>query len=102
MILPNLKQYEVLVREPLEEEGGGDVGGGLESGKREEAEAVLTALVGALQMLEEDVVVGLTNGYTSGDGEEQRQRLSEKVGSLIAGRIVEMERPRLVKAILES
>ncbi|KAL8744678.1 MAG: hypothetical protein Q9190_003101 [Brigantiaea leucoxantha] len=102
LILPNLKQYEVLVREPLEEEGGGDVGGGLESGKREEAEAVLTALVGALQMLEEDVVVGLTNGYTSGDGEEQRQRLSEKVGSLIAGRIVEMERPRLVKAILES
>ncbi|KAL9035300.1 MAG: hypothetical protein Q9214_006646 [Letrouitia sp. 1 TL-2023] len=92
LIVPNLKEYETLIREPLEEEG---------SPKQAEAEAVVTALVGALQMLEDDVV-GLTNGYASEDREDQAQRLSDKVGDLLATRILQMERPTLVKAIIEA
>ncbi|KAL9608544.1 MAG: hypothetical protein Q9167_006637 [Letrouitia subvulpina] len=92
LIVPNLKEYETLIRGPLEEEG---------SPKQAEAEAVVTALVGALQTLEDDVV-GLTNGYASEDREDQGQRLSDKVGDLLAGRILQMERPRLVKAIIEA
>lgn len=90
--MPNLKEYETLIREPLEDEG---------SPKQPEAEAVVTALIGALQTLEDDVV-GLTNGYASEDREDQAQRLSDKIGDLLASRILQMERPTMVKAIIEA
>ena len=92
LILPNLKEYENLIREPLEDDG---------SPKQAEAEAVLTALVGALQMLESDTIE-LTNGYASGDTVEQRRRLEDKVGPLIAGRVMQMGRPKFAKAIIEA
>ena len=90
--MPNLKEYENLIREPLEDDG---------SPKQAEAEAVLTALVGALQMLESDTIE-LTNGYASGDTVEQRRRLEDKVGPLIAGRVMQMGRPKFAKAIIEA
>lgn len=92
LILPNVKEYESLIREPLE-----DVG----SPKQVEAEAVLTALVGALQVLEEDTVDEM-KGLTNGNDEGQRQRLEEKVGPLVAGRVFAMGRPKFVKALLEA
>ncbi|KAI4189268.1 MAG: hypothetical protein L6R41_001589 [Letrouitia leprolyta] len=91
LILPNVKEYESVIREPLEDDG---------SPKKAEAEAVLTALVGALQTLEDDTM-GTMKGLQNGDGEKQRERLEEKVGSLIAGRVMEIGRPKFVKALLE-
>ncbi|KAI4126112.1 MAG: hypothetical protein LQ338_003917 [Usnochroma carphineum] len=92
LILPNVKEYESLLHEPLEDEG---------SPKQAEAEAVLTALVGALQTLEDDTLGGV-NGFANGDGEGQRQQLEEKVGPLVAGRVLAMGRPKFVKALLEA
>ncbi|KAL8929544.1 MAG: hypothetical protein Q9208_001213 [Pyrenodesmia sp. 3 TL-2023] len=94
VVLPNVKEYESLVREPLEDEG---------SPKQLEAEAVLTALIGALQLLEEDTVGGMKempNG--NGSGESKSQALEEKVGPLVARRVLAMGRPRFVKALLEA
>ncbi|KAL8697263.1 MAG: hypothetical protein Q9201_007216 [Fulgogasparrea decipioides] len=92
LILPNLKEYESLLRDPIEDES---------SPKHAEAEAVLTALVGALQTLEDDVL-GFTNGSANGEDDERMRRLEERVGPLIAGRILLMARPRLVQAIIEA
>ncbi|KAL8711509.1 MAG: hypothetical protein Q9220_004167 [cf. Caloplaca sp. 1 TL-2023] len=92
LILPNVKEYESLLREPLEDEA---------SPKHAEAEAVLTALVGALEALEKDAVP-MMNGSTNGESEDQKRRLEDKVGSLIAGKVSQIGRPKLVKAILEA
>lgn len=92
LILPNVKDYESLIREPLEDEG---------SPKQAEAEAVLTALVGALQTLEEDSVNGM-NGLTNGKAGSDSQNLAAKVGQLVAGRVLAMDRPQFVKALLNA
>ena len=92
LILPNVKEYENLLREPLEDES---------SPKHLEAEAVLTALIAALQILENDVVT-LSNGAMDHGEEELMRRVEDKVGALIAGRILLMARPRLVRALIED
>ncbi|KAI4201385.1 MAG: hypothetical protein LQ350_003304 [Teloschistes chrysophthalmus] len=92
LILPNVKEYESLLREPWLDES---------SPKHAEADAVLTALVAALQALEDDSL-GLMNGHANVPDEEQRRRLEEKVGSLVAERVFLMNRPRFVRAILDA
>lgn len=92
LILPNVKEYEALLREPLEDEA---------SPKHAEAEAVLTALVGALQLLEDDVV-SLSNGHMEEGDEELMRRLEDKVGPLVAERVLLMARPKFVKALIEA
>lgn len=92
LILPNVKDYESILREPLEDEG---------SPKQAEAEAVLTALIGALQTLEDDSVSGM-NGLTNGNAGSESQNLEAKVGQLVAGRVLAMGRPQFVKALLNA
>ncbi|KAL8724739.1 MAG: hypothetical protein Q9166_007778 [cf. Caloplaca sp. 2 TL-2023] len=92
LILPNVKEYESLIREPLDDEG---------SPKQAEAEAVLTALIAALQTLEDDVL-GFKNGSENGVTANQTQRLEEKVGAVVAGRVLNMGRPKFVKALVEA
>ncbi|KAL8936259.1 MAG: hypothetical protein Q9211_004272 [Gyalolechia sp. 1 TL-2023] len=92
LILPNVKEYESLIREPLEDDG---------SPKKAEAEAVLTALVGALQTLEDDTM-GMMKGLQNGSDEDPREKLEEKVGSLVAGRVLDMGRPKFAQALLEA
>ncbi|KAL8838966.1 MAG: hypothetical protein Q9176_004772 [Flavoplaca citrina] len=92
LILPNVKDYETLLREPLEDEG---------SSRQAEAEAVLTALVSALQTLEEDVI-GSRNNIPDGETVNHDQQLQEKVGPLVAGRVLQMGRPKFVDALLET
>ncbi|KAL8814444.1 MAG: hypothetical protein Q9223_006329 [Gallowayella weberi] len=92
LILPNVKEFSNLIREPLEDEG---------SPKQAEAEAVLTALIAALQTLEDDHF-GFRNEVENGVVANQSRRLEEKVGPLVAGRVSRMGRPNLVKALIES
>ena len=90
-ILPTLKTYESLIREAIEEDGA----------NKFDAEMVAGALLGALCCLQEDGLM-LTNGFSSGDGEQTRAQLSEKLGGLLASRVLELGRPQLVKAILAA
>ncbi len=92
LIVPNLREYGELLREALE---------GNDEGKRKDAEIVLGALVEAVKGLEGDSL-GLSNGFSTGDAEETRRKLNEKVGSLLAERFLELGRPKLLKAILEE
>ena len=92
LILPNVKDYETLLREPLEDEG---------SSRQAEAEAVLTALVSALQTLEDDFI-GSRNNIPDGENVNHDQQLHDKVGPLVAGRVLQMGRPRFVDALLET
>ena len=92
LILPNLKDYGELLKDALE---------GADEGKSREAEMVLRLLVNALKDLEGDSL-GIANGFSAGDAEEMGEKLREKVGSLIAERILELGRPKLVKAIVEE
>ncbi|KAA6413190.1 MAG: transcription initiation factor TFIID complex subunit [Lasallia pustulata] len=91
LILPNLKDYEGVVRE--------EVGG--EGPKRAEAEVVVGAVVLALESLEGDAA-RLSNGHSGGAGEEMRARLVGKVGEVFASRVADLGRLGLVRAILEA
>lgn len=90
--MPNLKEYEGLIKDVISEGEGP---------KKVEAEMVLGALVKAVMKLEGDSV-GTVNGFGGGKEEEVLPRLREKVGGLVAARVFELGRPRLIKAILED
>ncbi|KAL8829426.1 MAG: hypothetical protein Q9191_002017 [Dirinaria sp. TL-2023a] len=90
LIVPNLSDYDRLIlREAMEDES-----------RRKEAEVITEALVEALGSLEADGV-GMANGHANGDA-ELNQKLKEKVGDLVGTRLLDLDRPRLVKAILEA
>lgn len=90
--MPNLREYGELLREALE---------GSDEGKRKDAEMVLAALVEAVKGLEGDSL-GMMNGFSTGDAENMKDKLRDKVGSLVAERVLDLGRPKLVKAILEE
>ena len=90
--MPNLSEYGELLRESLE---------GADEVKRKEAEMVLGALLDSTKTLEGDSI-GISNGFSAGDAETMSEKLKDKVGTLFAERILELGRPKLVKAILED
>ncbi|KAI4122717.1 MAG: hypothetical protein LQ347_006408 [Umbilicaria vellea] len=91
LILPNLKDYEGVVREEVEGEGP----------KKAEAEMVVAAVVKALESLEEDGL-RLTNGHSAEAGEMMKAKLVGKVGEVFGSRVADLGRPGLVRAILEA
>lgn len=92
LIVPNLKDFETVIRDEsiIEDET-----------KTKEKEILLDALVDAVCPLEEETVGVFQNGLANGSGEELASKLREKVGDLVAGKILELGKPRLVKVILE-
>lgn len=91
LVLPNLKEYEGVVREEIEGEGP----------KKAEAEMVVAAVVKALESLE-DGGLRLTNGHSAEADEEVRAKLMGKVGEVFGSRVADLGRPGLVRAILEA
>lgn len=91
LIVPNLKEYEELVKDAID---------AMDEGKRNEGEMVIRALLEALVSLEEESV-GAVNGFANGHASEMRKELGNKIGDLFAERVLELGKPRLVKAIME-
>jgi transcription initiation factor TFIID subunit 6 len=91
LIVPNLKEYSVLVKEALE--AGGP--------QAQEAEQVLGAISGALDKLTEDGEP-LLNGHRTADVQGMRSKLEEKVGPLVAERIVRQGKTEIAQAVLEA
>ena len=89
--MPNLKEYESLLREAMES---------MDEGKRKEGEMLIDALTGALLSLEGEST-GAVNGFANGHAAEMKAALSEKIGPLLAERMLEAGRPRALKAIIE-
>lgn len=92
LIVPNLREYEGYLLEAIEDTEG--------SSNQKGGEMVVEALLEALMSLEADTV-GAINGMANGHAGEIKKEVSEKIGDLLAGRVMELGRPRLVKAILE-
>jgi transcription initiation factor TFIID subunit 6 len=91
LVVPNLKEFEELYR------------GDLESGdpvKQPEAEKVLGAVLNVLGSLIGDNVPTM-NGHSAESAAQVQERLSEKVGDVIASKITESGHMELAKAILE-
>ena len=91
LIVPNLKEYEVLVREATEAP---------EDSRRLEGGMVLEALLEALASLEKDTV-GAVNGSANCHATETRKKVADKIGDLLAEKVIDLSRPILVKAVLE-
>ncbi len=91
LILPNLKEYEVLITDAMEE---GEL-------RRKEAEMMVSALISALQSLEQEST-GLKNGIANGDAEGMRSNLRDKVGPVIAEKAWTLGGLGLARAILEG
>ena len=88
LIVPNLKEYDSVLHEALEDQ-------------QKSGEMLIESLLDALISLEMDTV-DITNGVISEhSGAEKRKELNEKIGDLMASKVVELGRPKLVKAILE-
>jgi transcription initiation factor TFIID subunit 6 len=92
LILPNLKLYDAILREGLADES-----------RKMEAEMVIGAIMRGLELLERTAVgrdERMVNG--TGDVEGARDKLVEKVGEVMADRIVTSGRVKLVSAVLEN
>ncbi len=92
LIVPNLKEYDAFLIDSTEDTDNDN--------NKKGGEMVIEALVDALMSLEADSM-GAINGLANGHAVETRKQVAEKIGELLAGRIMELGRPRLVKAILE-
>ncbi len=91
LIVPNLKEYESYLMEAVEDTEG--------SSNQKGGEMVIEALLEALMSLEADTV-GTVSSMANGHAEEMRKEVAQKIGDLLAGRVMELGRPKLVKAIL--
>lgn len=91
LVVPNLKEYEELAKDAID---------AMDDGKKSEGEMVISALLEALVSLEEDSV-GAINGFANGHAAEMKEELGKKIGDLFAERVLELGKPRLVKAIME-
>ncbi|MCJ1447364.1 MAG: hypothetical protein MMC23_007875 [Stictis urceolatum] len=91
LILPNLKDYSVLVREGLDGGPPGD----------KDAEMVLGAIMGALNALIDATTV-LVNGFKTADMEALKSNLEDKLGILVAERVARTGQLELAQAVLED
>lgn len=93
LILPNLPAYDAHLQLGLKDEA-----------RREQAEHVVQALWSALLTLEQDAVGGAAGAQGNGhpEGEALKERLVELVGEVLATKIVDSGRSKLVAAVLEK
>lgn len=90
LIVPNLKEYEKLVREAVVEEGP----------RRPEAEKVVGLLLAVLATLQPKDHAHVTNGDAAIVTDELREQLADKIGELLASRISEAGEVQLAHSIL--
>ena len=109
LILPNIKAYEVVLKDHLLTTNNPDAPAptsdeptSSSSSSRTDAEMVLGALVKALLSLERDYVPMMMNGHSGNGGEQLRERLESKLGVIVGDRIYELGRPRLSHAIVDD
>jgi transcription initiation factor TFIID subunit 6 len=91
LVLPNLKAYEEIFKEDLQE---GSI-------KKAEAEKVVAAIIGSLGMLV-DEAVPMTNGHSNQAAEQMTTQLIDKVGEVIGEKIANSGNLRLARAILDE
>ena len=91
LVVPNLKDYDSLLRENMDS---------MDELKKKEGEMLVDALTEALLTLEGEIG-GAVNGYANGHAAEMKASLSEKIGPLLAERLLNSGGPKVLKAVLE-
>lgn len=94
LVVPNLKDFEMVL--------GNERGVDEDPARKLEKEKVISALVQGIEILEANSVAAV-NGLTNGENDDgfMAQRLREKIGPLLADRVLGLGRRTLVKAVLE-
>ena len=91
LVIPNLKDFEDLLKEQLEDSGA----------KKDEAEKVLTAIINVLgTLVDEDMP--MMNGHSDEVMTTMRTRLVDKLGEIVGGRIADAEYMPLTRAVLDA
>ncbi|KAI5283635.1 hypothetical protein KEM55_001448, partial [Ascosphaera atra] len=91
LVLPNLDSYDVLLKEALSEEGV----------RKVEANKVVEAVLAVLGVLSKDWLPSTTAPLKDEEmSDELKSKLTEKLGDVVAGRIIEAGKTRLAQAIL--
>ena len=90
LVIPNLSDYSKLLSEGLDD-----------AARRPAAERVLSALLGVLASIR-DAHPSLANGHPATVSDDLRSKLTEKVGGLIATKIVEANEVQLARLIAEA
>jgi transcription initiation factor TFIID subunit 6 len=90
LVVPNLKTYEELLKEALED-----------NVKESEAEKVIHAIVDSLEGLIDDDIP-MTNGHSEQAAGEMRAKLMEKIGEVVGSRITGSGHTALMRAVLDS
>lgn len=94
LVVPNLKDFEMVL--------GNERGADDDPSRKLEKEKVIFALVQGIEMIEANSIAAV-NGLTNGENSDEfmTQRLREKIGPLLADRVLALGRRTLVKAVLE-
>jgi len=66
--------------------------------KRDDAEMVVTALYAGLEICAKDVV-DMRNGGMAGN--DEAQKVVEKIGEVLGNKVIEAQNPLVVKAVLD-
>ena len=90
LIVPNLKEYESLIRDEIVSNGA----------RQAEAEKVVAAIFNVLGTLIEDGLPKM-NGHTDESAAEMRRNLTETVGGIVGNRIADSGHLQLAKAVLD-
>ena len=91
LVVPNLKEYEPLLREATDS---------MDEGKTKEGNMLIEVLIEALLSVEGGSA-STVNGFANGHATEMKAGLSEKIGPLLAERMLETGGQRALKAIME-
>ena len=89
LVVPNLKEYESLVKEEISSNGS----------RKAEAEKVLYAISRVLSSLVGETPAAM-NVETNGTDSNQREALVEKVGEIVGNRIADLDSPEMARAVL--
>ena len=96
LVVPNLKDFEMILG------NSGERGADDDPARKLEKEKVILGLVQGIEILEANSVAAV-NGLTNGDNDDgfMAQKLREKIGPLLAERVLALGKRTLVKAVLE-
>lgn len=90
LVLPNLKAFDELLQEGVQE-----------GGKKDEVQKLLDAILNALGTLVDDDLP-MMNGHSEESAAEQRSKLTDKIGEVIGGHIADSGHSQLAKVVLEG
>ncbi|KAF2455464.1 hypothetical protein BDY21DRAFT_66214 [Lineolata rhizophorae] len=90
LVLPNLKYYDVLLKEGLADET-----------RKLEAEMVLGAILRGMHLLEKESK-GMANREHSNGSAELKEAVQERIGEVVGAHVFELGHPKMIAAVMNA